>query len=639
MPKNERNRQRLRPQTGNARHNLNETAPELTIRLNREGRLVALLPPVRIVPGLTADELIGRHYLDFVSNQDKERAQQAIALLLDGAHAIEMVLHIHRNSGKPTRIRVRATPWYEGERLAGVQTALRIVFGRASAQPPLLESGLPGSPTAAHGGHGGSLSQGQAALKLVNAATVGLGILRRGRFLYLNEHLSQMTGYTTEALLGRDWNALFYEAADGIRASDWPAAEVDQQQRGKARWLRADGRIADIRLSLVPLVAGDGGKPGDLALTAIDIAPHMEAEDYWESTGPRLEQCFQVTVPLCLLSLDCQVVQVNQAFADFFHCAPEEAIGCRCEALWGCEVCGEGGCIVQQMQAGRRHASFVLDKIVVGRHLSGICHTLPCQDAKGRLTGVLVAFFESHKLSKMSVDFQTIHRQLVQAERLGAIGALAASIAHEFNNPLCGIRAVIERTARKTTEAADRDLLRMALDNCDLMSGLIRNLQQFNLPFSDERVAFDLHRAADSVLTLIDKYLKARKASVVKEYGPTPLDLCGCESQIKQMLLNLIKSRGEAMPGEGGEIRIRTERKEDQVFIVLADTGNAIEPAHLPHLFEPFCASANPTGENGFGLSVSRDIVKAHGGDILVESPPGQGAIFTVILPVGIKKS
>ncbi|MDR2549926.1 MAG: PAS domain S-box protein [Desulfobulbus sp.] len=637
MSANEPDRQGLRqPPTEKVRRDMAETAPELTVRLNREGRVVALLPPVRIMPGLIAEELIGRHYLDFVHDRERDRAQQAVALLLAGAHAVELVVRIRRNSGKSARVGVRATPWYEGERLAGVQGALRLLLGHASAQPG-SENAFPGSPGMGPVGHGGSLSQGRAAQKLLDTAAVGLGILRRGRFLYLNEQLSRMTGYEAEALLGRDWNALFFEAMNGAGASDRPSTEADRERTAKARWLRADGRIAEVRLSLVPLEAGDGCKPGDVALTAIDLAPETTAEDLVQSADSELDRCFQTSVPLCLLSLDCQVVQVNRAFADFFRCAPDEAVGSPCAALWGCESCGDGECIVRQMQAGRSHGSYVLDKVVGRRHVACMFHAVPCRDEAGRLSGVLVAFFESHKLDKMSVDFQTIRRQLVQAERLSAIGALAASIAHEFNNPLCGIRAVIERTARKTAGDSDRGLLQMALDNCDHMSGLIRNLQQFNLPFSDERLSFDLHHVIDSVLILLDKYLKIRKTSVVKECGDAPLLLYGCESQIKQMVLNLIKSRGEAMPEEGGEIRIRTDHKGDKVSIVLSDTGNAIGQEHLPHLFEPFCSCANPAGENGFGLSVSHDIVKAHGGDIVVESPSGQGAVFTVILPVGIQ--
>ncbi|WP_310599389.1 PAS domain-containing protein [Desulfobulbus sp.] len=636
MSADELDRQRVRqPQTKKIRRDMAETAPELTVRLNREGRVVALLPPVRMMPGLIAEELIGRHYLDFVRRRERDRAQQAVALLLNGAHAIELVLRIRRNGGKSARVGVRATPWYEGERLAGVQGALRLILGPASAQPG-SEGAFPGFPASVPGGHGGSLGQGRAVQKLLNTAAVGLGILRRGRFLYLNEQLSRMTGYEAETLLGRDWKALFFEAMDGTGASDRPPAGADGERTAKARWLRADGKIAEVRLSLVPLEAGDGWKPGDVALTAIDLGPETQADGLLQSVGSELDICFQTAVPLCLLSLDCQVMQVNRAFADFFRCSPEEAVGSPCAALWGCESCGDEECIVRQMQAGRTHGSYVLDKVVGRRHVACMFHTVPCRDEAGRLSGVLVAFFESHKLDKMSVDFQTIRRQLVQAERLSAIGALAASIAHEFNNPLCGIRAVIERTARKTA-GADRSLLQMALDNCDHMSGLIRNLQQFNLPFSDERLSFDLHHAIDSVLILLDKYLKIRKTSVVKECGDAPLLLCGCESQIKQMVLNLIKSRGEAMPEEGGEIRIRTDHNGDKIRIVLSDTGNSIRQEHLPHLFEPFCSSANPAGENGFGLSVSHDIVKAHGGDIVVESAPGQGAVFTVTLPIGIQ--
>jgi len=321
MSADELGRQRLRqPQIVKARRGMTKAALELTVRLNLEGRVVTLLPPVRLVPGLSTEDLIGRHYFDIIHDQGRNRARQAIELLLDGAHAIELVLRIHRNNGKSARVGVRAAPWYEGERLAGVQAVLRLILGRVSGQP-WPESAFPGSPATAQRRHGDSLSKGRAAQKLLNAAAIGLGILRRGRFLYLNEQLSRMTGYEAETLLGRDWRALFFEATDGIGAPDWLPAGADRGQMAKTRWLRADGRIAEVWLNLVPLEPGDGGRSGDMALTAIDIIPEIQAERLWKSADSELEQCFH-SVPLCLLSLDCQVVQANRAFADLFHCAP-----------------------------------------------------------------------------------------------------------------------------------------------------------------------------------------------------------------------------------------------------------------------------------------------------------------------------
>ncbi len=184
--------------------------------------------------------------------------------------------------------------------------------------------------------------------------------------------------------------------------------------------------------------------------------------------------------------------------------------------------------------------------------------------------------------------------------------------------------------------AADLSLLELALENCDRMKRLIRDLQQFDKPFSDDRQNFDLHRALDSLLLLLNKHLKVRKVVVRREYGNNALMVNGSESQIKQALLNVMKNCGEALAETGGEMRIGTSKEGGLVRIIVADNGANISKEHLPHLFEPFSPASKAAVEGaGIGLSVASSIIKGHGGEILVASPPGQGTIYTVLLPTG----
>jgi len=237
---------------------------------------------------------------------------------------------------------------------------------------------------------------------------------------------------------------------------------------------------------------------------------------------------------------------------------------------------------------------------------------------------------------KTAAELRKARQQLMRAEQLRAIGSLAASIAHEFNNPLCGVRSVVERMARKSELAvAEKSLLELALAQCDRMKRLVRNLQQFNPPFPDARKDFELHPVIDSVLLLLKRHLKIRKAAVCKEYAAGVLRLTGVENQIKQVLLTLIKNSGEAMAEAGGEIRVLTRRDQHMVHIVVSDTGVGINPEHLPHIFEPFFTPPTAVEETGLGLAVADEIVKGHQGEIRVESIPARGTTFTVILPAG----
>ena len=240
------------------------------------------------------------------------------------------------------------------------------------------------------------------------------------------------------------------------------------------------------------------------------------------------------------------------------------------------------------------------------------------------------------ELKKVRAELRKTRHMLIQAEKLRSIGSLVGAITHEFNNPLCGIRSVLARLSRKLDLATgDRDLLRLALEQCDRMERLSRGMQHFNMPFSDVREVFDLHCVIDSVLLLLNKHLKVRKAAVRKEYADGAMLLVGAENQIKQVVFNLIKNSAEALSETGGDICIRTAREEAFVHIAVADTGIGISAEHLPHLFEPDFASKNGDQKTCLGLAVAHGIVREHRGEIRVTSHPGQGTIFSVLLPAG----
>ncbi|MBM9537867.1 sensor histidine kinase [Desulfobulbus alkaliphilus] len=240
------------------------------------------------------------------------------------------------------------------------------------------------------------------------------------------------------------------------------------------------------------------------------------------------------------------------------------------------------------------------------------------------------------ELRKARSELRETRQMLMHAEKMRSVGALIGAIVHEFNNPLCGIRSVLARLSRKLDlETGDRDLLRLALEQCDRMGILSRELQRFERPFSDIREVFDLHRVIDSVLLLLNKHLKVRKATVRKEYADGVLLLVGVENQIKQVLFNLIKNSGEALLATGGEISIHTARQGALVSIMIADTGGGISAEQLPHLFEPSFAGKHSGQKICLGLSVAHGIVREHQGEIRVTSSPGRGTTFSVLLPAG----
>ncbi len=239
------------------------------------------------------------------------------------------------------------------------------------------------------------------------------------------------------------------------------------------------------------------------------------------------------------------------------------------------------------------------------------------------------------RVLERTLELQMTYKQLLHAEKLSAIGQLSASIAHEFNNPLQGILNIVSGIKRRAPlSESDSQLIDMAVMECERMKELIKGLQDFNRPSSGKLVQADIHHIIDAVLLLTRKEFESKNIRVEKEYGAELPEVPVIADQIKQVMLNLLTNAADACGRKGGLISIRTEKIDKQLAIHVADTGKGIKPDDLKHIFEPFFSTKPEVKGVGLGLSVSYGIVKHHGGDILVESTEGKGAIFTILLPI-----
>jgi two-component system NtrC family sensor kinase len=273
------------------------------------------------------------------------------------------------------------------------------------------------------------------------------------------------------------------------------------------------------------------------------------------------------------------------------------------------------------------------------------------------------------ELARRLKENQQVELQLLQSEKLAAIGQLAAGITHEINNPVGYVtsnlgslddylRDIFElldayevlESAHTSDEAAlvkiralkqkiDLDFLRTDIAQliAESRQGLVRvakivsDLKNFSRAESNDWQWANLHNGLDSTLNIVWNEIKYH-STLNKDYGDIPEVYC-IPSQIDQIFLNLLVNAAQATP-EKGEITIRTGQCEGKVFIAIADTGIGIPVENLPRLFEPFFTT-KPVGKGtGLGLSIVYSIVQKHRGRIEVESTPGKGTTFTVWLPV-----
>ncbi len=254
-------------------------------------------------------------------------------------------------------------------------------------------------------------------------------------------------------------------------------------------------------------------------------------------------------------------------------------------------------------------------------------------DDNGAIVSIIASGDDITEAKQAEKDLKNVNKQLLHAEKLSAVGSLAASIAHEFNNPLQGIMGIIKGVARRNDLGKeDIELMTMATDECNRMRDLIKNLQDFNRPSSGEITPVDIHTTINTLLVLIRKEYESKDIIVMTNLSENMPLIEVVADQIKQVLLNLLNNAIYACDN-GGIITIETEAHEKTVCIKIHDTGSGIKSENIGHIFEPFFTTKPDLKGTGLGLSISYGIIKKHKGKIVVDSELGEGTTFTITLP------
>ncbi|HEX8091750.1 MAG TPA: ATP-binding protein [Blastocatellia bacterium] len=254
-------------------------------------------------------------------------------------------------------------------------------------------------------------------------------------------------------------------------------------------------------------------------------------------------------------------------------------------------------------------------------------------DAKGQVTAVVSIL---HDLSQIrELERRRVEQQLFESEKLAAVGRLAASIAHEVNNPLEAIKnSLYLLKSIRDTESSER-FLEIARKETERVSHIIRQMLGFARRSGGAEWA-NINQLLEETLVLVDKKMRQSGIKIVCEFDPDLPTVHARPDQLKQVFLNLILNAQQAIEREGC-ITIRTSGYtspvQPSVSIEINDTGIGINPDDLERIFEPFF-STRKKGGTGLGLWVTQDLVRHHGGRIEVMSEEGKGTTFQIILPI-----
>lgn len=223
---------------------------------------------------------------------------------------------------------------------------------------------------------------------------------------------------------------------------------------------------------------------------------------------------------------------------------------------------------------------------------------------------------------------------LIQSEKLALTGRLAASLAHEINNPLqsvVGFLSLVEESSAPDKEM--RHYVRIAIDEIKRAAGLVRQLRNINHPTQgEEKQGSDVNAIIEQMLSLSRKKCRDQNVEIIWEPADEVSPILASPNRLQQVFLNLVLNALDAMP-DGGTLHVSTARTKSPagVEICFADSGEGIPVDKIPNLFKPFYTT-KVTGL-GLGLYISHEIIQTHNGHIAVESVVGEGTTFTVWLP------
>ncbi len=270
------------------------------------------------------------------------------------------------------------------------------------------------------------------------------------------------------------------------------------------------------------------------------------------------------------------------------------------------------------------------------------CRIDPLRDAAGTITGTIGVALDI-------TERKTMEAKLIQAERLASMGTLAAGVAHEINNPLTYVMANIGYVSERlhkllpdypsTTLSAQLEELATALaeaqEGAIRVRQIVRDLKTLARGDDERYGPIDVRRVIESSINMISSEIRS-KAELVLDLGPVPM-VDASESRLGQVILNLLVNAAQAIgTGDVATNKVRIATSTDatgRAVVTVADTGAGIPPDVVGRIFDPFFTTKPVGVGTGLGLFICHGIVKVLGGDITVDSAPGRGTTFRVVLP------
>ena len=450
-----------------------------------------------------------------------------------------------------------------------------------------------------------------------------------GKLLDANPALIGMLGYNSrDELLSLDAGTLNVDP--GQSAVLGRNADDRGSERSRELTLRRKDGTTGVFLDTSHAVRDSAGKIIRYQGTLVDVTERRQMEKALRQQEEFQRHLLESFPDLILvIDLEGRYGFVSSRIRDLLGHAPEDLLGNKVGDAEP-EQSPEFLALYHEVSTGRKKFGFCE---FGARHRDGSWRTLradasPLFDAEGKSRGVIVS------LRDITVE-KKLEQQIIQSERLAAMGQMIGGFAHELNNPLTSIMGLAELLQDGEKQESTRKHLVMLQQQARRAADIVQNLMYFSRPPAPGKGPVNLNELVQRTLHLHAYSL--RKSNITVDFLPQPSlpAVMGDAHQLMQIFLNLILNAEQAMREvrDGGTLRIRLENNDNSVTATFQDDGLGIPAEVLPNIFDPFYTTKRPGRGTGLGLSICKAILREHGGEIDPSSGPGGGAVFRVTLP------
>jgi len=471
--------------------------------------------------------------------------------------------------------------------------------------------------------------------RVIETTSDAVVITNRDRAIaFANPAAHALFGFPGSQLIGmRVADIVSAEVRDDVAAYE-TAALGGVPQQYETVVLRADGERRAVSVSTAPLREhGESGEQSEITgvvASLRDITNERRASDAVARSEARYQRLVETAPdPIFTVDMEGRITSVNRAFEDALGRTRKELVGTSFTDVLDDSQKKIARELFGDVAAGRRAQAEIRYRDARGELCAGSVTATPVVE-DGEIRGCL-------GIIRDVTGERRLADQLLQREKLAAVGQLVSGVAHELNNPLAGVLAFAQLLEAAPGSAEEqREAIRAIHKEAKRAAKIVSNLLLFARERDPERTRTDLNAVLTDALELRRYVLRTQQVDVVTELDPTLPAVWADPFQLQQVVLNFITNAEYALKGVTHEKRItlRTWFADGRVRASVADNGKGIASEVIDRVFNPFFTTKEVGEGTGLGLSISHGIIRQHGGHISVDSVVGKGATFTIDLPL-----